>query len=127
MSREIKFRAWNKEEKIMCYDNEDNSASYRDWVVASKVWLINNTLKDWEYSSYERMQYTWMYLSENQKIYEWDLIKCVENNQIREVYFNDIELQYKIYNSSNIHLPLYNTPVEEIVWNIYENPELIPE
>lgn len=30
MSRVNKYRAWNTEKNIMCYDNEDSSACYWD-------------------------------------------------------------------------------------------------
>lgn len=39
--REIKFRAWNKEKNIMCYDNQDYSADYLDGIFSSRVGLIN--------------------------------------------------------------------------------------
>lgn len=49
MNRGIKFRAWNIEKKIMCYDNEDLSACYWDDVYASDVWVINSRLNMPEY------------------------------------------------------------------------------
>ncbi len=44
MNREIKFRVWNVEKKIMCYKDEDMSADYWDGEYASTVMLINKYL-----------------------------------------------------------------------------------
>lgn len=57
--REIKFRAWNKEKKIMCYDNEDNSSMFWDGCHASSIGLINTELNsEFNRRDYEFMQYT---------------------------------------------------------------------
>lgn len=53
--REIKFRAWNKLKKIMCYENEDKNSDYWDGVKASVIELLNS---HFDSSIYEFMQYT---------------------------------------------------------------------
>lgn len=45
MNRDIKFRAWNKEKKIMCYTNEDGNHDCWDGVFCSEVELVNHILK----------------------------------------------------------------------------------
>ena len=55
MNREIKFRAWNKEKNMMCYDNEDKEADYWDGVFASILGLINHNIQA---DRYDFMQYT---------------------------------------------------------------------
>ncbi|MEN6621343.1 MAG: hypothetical protein ABFD50_07335 [Smithella sp.] len=44
--REIKFRAWNKDKKVMVYDDEDNSSNYLDGICMSDIEFINSSLME---------------------------------------------------------------------------------
>lgn len=75
MSREVKFRAWNIENKIMCYDNEDFSACYWDGSYSSEVGIINEYLNLPEHlKTYEYMQYIVVDDKSGKQIYEKDIV-----------------------------------------------------
>ena len=70
MSR-FKFRAWNKEDKIMVYDNEDKSASYWDGVCCSDIKIVNKRLE--QKQTYIWQQCTGIKDIDKQLIYEGDI------------------------------------------------------
>ena len=72
--REIEFRAWNKEKKIMCFDNEDDSASYWDGVYSSDIGLMNHSLKRMR-KEYVIMQYTGIDDEDGTKIFDGDIVE----------------------------------------------------
>ena len=55
MNREIIFRAWDVENKIMVYDNENDTYGYWDGCQDSDLGMINHLLNRKEYIF---MQYT---------------------------------------------------------------------
>lgn len=141
MNKIIKFRAWNKEKKIMCYDNEDYEASYWDGVFSSDVGLINRYLDlPEEIKTYEYMQYIGFEDKNKREIYEGDIIKersggCVgivrfgeyDNSDYGDKYYGlYIEWISKIAKSykKNIWFWLNDIGIE-VVGNIFDNPELL--
>lgn len=70
MSR-FKFRAWNKESKIMVYDNEDKSADYWDGVCCSDIKIVNKRLG--QKDTYIWQQCTGVKDIDKQLIYEGDI------------------------------------------------------
>jgi hypothetical protein len=115
--REIKFRAWNKEQNIMCYDNEDKNALYwdYDWMQISTISMINSLFRSEDYIF---MQFTWLYDKNWVELYEWDIFwmwyeyedwthKYWDRNIIKDIKDFDICDEFCI------------------IWNIYENPNLV--
>ncbi|RGL39125.1 hypothetical protein DXC69_03805 [Paenibacillus polymyxa] len=126
MSRPIKFRAWNKQKNIMCYDNEDDSADCWDGVFASDVSLINAYLG--MSNEYEYMQYTGLKDRNGKEIYEGDILAWQDHKHLwstaddsftakATVKFDLVELKYTVG-----HLSLSAKREFEVIGNIYETP-----
>lgn len=132
--REIKFRAWNVEENVMCYDNEDDSACYWDGVVASNVGLINSHLKVVEgyRETYKYMQYTGLQDKNGVGIFEGDVLSREsywkafvghEDGAFRWIPCDFVQRANFRPSSKNI-LTAESLTYWEVIGNIYENPEL---
>lgn len=128
MNREIKFRAWNKEKKIMCYDNEDCEASFWDGVYASDVGMINARLDMPDcMRKYEYMEYVGFPDKNKRDIYEGDII-----DGLIVTYAGDIQASLGMSCGWYLQRDDFESWTElkcsdeyEVQGNIYENPELL--
>lgn len=113
MSREIKFRAWDKEEKeiILPKSVTDNLNIFARGCLSSDI---------------ELMQYTGFKDKNGQEIYEGDIVELHDEDDFFKVEYqancakfilttNTIDTDFDYYSQGNI----------EVVGNIYENPELL--
>ena len=119
--REIKFRAWDKENKEML-DIKD-----LHWDDCTREFSIRTTMYS-DYFDVEDMilmQYTGLKDKNRKEIYEGDIVKSYyyidttngeqERYHQKEVKFNEISCEYNINAFENL----------EVIGNIYENPELL--
>jgi len=117
-AREIKFRAWDKREKILVYDNENNSTDYWDGVMASEIGLLNSLLDNKEYIL---MQYTGLKDYHKKEIYEGDIVRFLETSgyDFEEIVENMWDIRDHCWDK--------NVDYEDIkvIGNIYENKELL--
>lgn len=118
--REIKFRAWGKhplenKDKYMQYNWQDDMRDMED------LWF------NWGVY-FELMQYTWLKDKNWKEIYEWDILETyavLASNSTDskplylKVYYNDWCF------ISNGLLNKFQADISTVVWNIYENPELL--
>lgn len=96
MSR-FKFRAWNKEDKIMVYDNEDKSAMFWDGVCCSDIKIVNKRLE--QKDTYIWQQCTGIKDIDKQFIYEGDICEVTYCNFDGEPYDNVLIREVKWKNS----------------------------
>lgn len=142
-NREIKFRAWDNEYKLMLYPKayyvsqwEFNTQEIKD-----KAWLDYNIWELYNPESNEyvsilnykqaTMQYTWLKDKNWVEIYDGDIIKYrTSKNQLSEVKYVDDWFKITVYETptrrrtSNL-LHFLSQRSCEVIWNIYENPDLI--
>lgn len=125
--REIKFRAWDKEQKEWVkYSITDNIPIF-----------CHNTSRwktDKEGERFILCQYTGLKDENDREIYEGDIIKAVSfakpigivkySDENQAFIFNDLDKKYRGYSTA-----LMNQFDDgfEILGNIYENPELLEE
>lgn len=104
--REIKFRAWSKISKSMCY--EDSGIPLK---------VIGD-------DRYELMQYTGLKDKNGKEIYDGDIVKHNCGRKSAEVFMDVEKGQWRIKSNNECFYILANISCE-IIGNIYENPELL--
>jgi len=127
--REIKFRAWNKKEKVMINSVED------EFAVVSNGWIILEDNNDdygtsWfsdrnhieDPANLILMQYTGLKDKNGKEIYESDLLKRPDG-AIEEIVFDAGSFCIKYKDSIFDFIAEDNNL--EIIGNIYEHPNLI--
>lgn len=120
MNREIKFRAW--------YDNKMYEPVFVWWLQVPMVHNNNFDIVNLcaHTEEYHIMQYTWLKDKKWKEIYEWDIVNIYwkkEYNAIIIYEWCEFKKKYIIDNKTwNLEILIKAT---EVIWNIYENSELI--
>ena len=117
--REIKFRVWDKKDKVMVsWDEINKSNSIFIWIRG------NNRSGGLANDMYQLMQYTGLKDRNGREIYEGDVLECGDwvddahawNTWEQEVVFEDGG--FTVYSNGN-------GCYMEVIRNIYENEELL--
>jgi hypothetical protein len=122
--REIKFRAWLKEKKII------GEVLGID-ILHKEIFFSNEDVDCYEHTDFkdiELMQYTGLKDKNNKEIYEGDIVTL--HNSKYKVIFNTKEARFVLRDDEfESEIPFTNNNNErmEIIGNIYENPELLGE
>ena len=134
MNREIKFRAWDKEEnkmvRVTLLDFPEWSISYQDGTDYYKNG-DRNGFKNEDTDRCILMQYTGLKDKNGREIYEGDILRWVSSNpfskgEIRTVKVYYTEAHFWCYGAIGVYLgELLINEKCEVIGNIYENPELI--
>ena len=125
--REIKFRAWHKEKKII------GKVLGID-ILHKEIFFSNGDVDCYEFSDFkyiELMQYTGLKDKNNKEIYEGDIVKLRANHGIGVVKYYDewgaFVIEYiKPRPLAVLGMNYYKEDIE-VLGNIYENLELLGE
>ena len=114
--RIIKFRAWDKENKIMAYDND---------ILIYGVHSLNFAINKWQ-QDYELMQFTGLMDKDGKEIYEGDFYKNVKGG-IKIIKYENFGFEF---DDEGIGFDILHDVKEkkaygEVIGNIYENKELL--
>lgn len=130
MSREIKFRAWLKEERKMV--NVETL-----FIGINRLCFGNSKTEDLFFRDFEEvelMQYTGLKDKNGTEIYENDIVKFIVLEGYGEhadqfEYIDKVEYYISEFELRQIGLKLSDEGiiVIEIIGNVYENPELLEE
>ena len=111
-SRILKFRAWDKEKKVM---REVEQIKLNERKIVCLLYYLNEL----KYDEVELMQFTGLHDKNGKEIYEGDVLSNRLKNGV--VQWNE---KYCAWFCSDIHQML-GDGVYEVIGNIYKNPELL--
>lgn len=125
MNRIIKFRAWDEKNKKMIALGHPH---YHDAVGGILMYAIEPMVKydNWDKKSPHLMQYTGLKDKNGKEIFEGDILKT-EHGATGIMTWHDVSAQFN-YDCKE---PMWSHPIysmsgdNEIIGNIYENPELL--
>jgi uncharacterized phage protein (TIGR01671 family) len=125
--REIKFRVWDDETKIMIYPHNSTYRPHHQWFTKENTIEYANMQNG--FTTTQIMQFTGLKDKNDREIYEGDIIKTsgLLDNIIGEVIFLTELGSWGIHPKDWDKLTTYRIyeGKREIIGNIYENPELV--
>ena len=128
MSRVNKYRAWNKEKKIMCYKHEDEEQHWFDGVCCSDVEMANGRLNS-GLSAYEYMQYIGVDDKNGKEIYEDDIVLS-NDGKVGQVQWFEEHFAFMIWcvTDNKVYFAYDNDFSKiEVIGNVHESADLLKE
>ena len=114
MKREIKFRAWNKKDKVMVDVAAMNFGPSGFWSLIEDAYDAELQLAD----SYELMQYTGLKDKNGREIYEGDIVKN-EYGKVMEVNYDPRSAAFGV--GDYYFGTIGSGKILEVIGNIYED------
>lgn len=112
--RPIKFRAWTGK-KIISWG-----------ILRNLKTVMLSLILEWGHRDYIPMQFTWLLDKNGREIYRWDILQSTRPAAMKYKVIRDDELAWFLF-EDEFEDCFHPNKVWEliIIWNIYENPELI--
>lgn len=118
MKREIKFRAWNKKDKVMVDVAAMNFGPSGLWSLIEYAYDAELQLAD----NYELMQYTGLHDKNGREVYEGDIVKN-EYGKVMEVQYDPRSAAFGV--GDYYFGTIGSGKTLEVIGNIFDNPELL--
>lgn len=127
--REIKFRAWDEEERFMYYGVLPISDSH--FLIADQY---GHRVHEAAGQAVHVMQFTGLHDTDGKEIWEGDIVKDADEGTLHVIKYYAEEWDYPAFDldpyidvdSNGISYCLQDMGLE-VIGNIYENPELLKE
>jgi len=128
-TREIKFRVWDRERKIMMYGVEetyDTLGQMKDREGNKKYDYWESCFGDYlNNDNFILMQYTGLKDKKGKEIYEGDIVKIKHRDYLGIIKWRDCGFYIDEGKKQKKNYILNITSVDEVIGNIYENKELL--
>lgn len=134
--RELKFRAWDKDKKVMHYDfqfiKSGEGIGQFILLISDKEDNVVKQQNPYPVDRFEIMQYTELKDNDGKEIYESDILKYKHTGEIVIVDWDNEIGCYIFDNENEIERDVYIGDMSlsneyKIIGNKYENPELMEE
>lgn len=141
--REIKFRAWDKKEKKMFYDDYQDTSGQEPFSISIRMnlkgqlvlyghedggkeglWEHELSRNEWR-DRYKIMQSTGLKDKNGKEIYEGDVVKTQQDCRTPPTYTIDEVKPIEPMNGITFYGTCYPEKCTEVIGNIYETPELL--
>lgn len=126
MNREIKFRAWDNENKYMVTSKQGVFTALRNSmniVRQDDGYYNDGDLLKPNKEKYTLMQFTGMFDKNGKEIYEGDIVKDLEEKIIGKIeYIENMSGYFLVYGKSECISSICEV---EVIGNEYDNPELL--
>jgi len=133
MSREIKFRAWDKENNKMHYDVQDISGMNTVADFASFERILNSPMENeygWidEFKRFQVMQHIGIEDKNKKEIYERDIVKIDGQQELFAVVWVCDTARFGLQSKTQLLYFEFGLGSKiEVIGNIYENSDLLKE
>jgi len=132
MSREIKFRAWDKEHKKMIYEGFDSTTTFANvyGIHSDEFGNVHGFYfdKKSDYFDLVLMQFTGLRDKNRKEIYEGDVLQFDQKYEFwQQNYYQKYKVEIpKIYYTAEFNGLTGETIMDiEVIGNIYETPNLL--